>query len=142
MRGLVRAVLMGWLLLGQWLVATVAWAALTISPSPSTDGSYTVSWTEPAVSSIDTKLYEKVGSWQLLAGGHVRVDDDLEGIQRQGGGHVQLQDGAVRDIFWQHDLLGFRGPDERDGECRDDSGADRVHELGPLDGGSPGSPQR
>ena len=58
---------MGWLLLAQWLVAAGAWAALTISPSPSTDGSYKVSWTQPAATSISTKLYEKVGSgsWSL-----------------------------------------------------------------------------
>ena len=62
MRGLVRAVLIGGLLLGQWLVAGGAQAALTISPSPSTDGSYKVSWTAPASSVIDTKLYEKAGS--------------------------------------------------------------------------------
>ena len=60
MTGLIRSVLMGALLLGQWLVAAGALAAITISPSPST-GDYTVTWTAPTSSTLTTKLHEKVG---------------------------------------------------------------------------------
>ena len=67
MTGKLRSVLIGVLLAGQWLVATGALAAITISPSPST-GDYTVSWSAPAASSLATKLHEKVGegTWTLV----------------------------------------------------------------------------
>ena len=47
------------LLLAQWLLPAVA-LGLTVSPSSSTNGSYTVSWVAPAATS--TRLFERVGS--------------------------------------------------------------------------------
>ena len=128
-----RAVVMGAVLLGQLLVATGALAALSISPSPST-GSYTVSWTAPAAQ-VSTKLHERVGSGTWSVVGTYSVDRELEGVQRQGGGHVQLQDEAVFHRVWQAGLWGFGGPGECYGECRADAGPDGVYQLEPVDGG-------
>ena len=110
MRGLVRAVLMGWLLLGQWLVATVAWAALTISPSPSTDGSYTVSWTAPASSVIDTKLYEKVGSGEYSLEGTYGSTTTSKAFSGKAAGTYSYKTQQCGTFFGSTSCWDFEGP--------------------------------
>ncbi|MDE0158133.1 MAG: fibronectin type III domain-containing protein, partial [Gammaproteobacteria bacterium] len=46
----------------------VATGTLTVSPTTSTDGAYTVSWSKPATSSVKTRLHEQAGSaaWSVV----------------------------------------------------------------------------
>ena len=56
------------LLCGLALPAGAQTPTLTVSPATSTDGSYTLTWSAPASSSISTKLHERVGSgsWSVV----------------------------------------------------------------------------
>ena len=101
---------MGVVLLGQLLLSTLAWG-LTISPSPSTDGSYTVSWNAPATTLISTRLYEKAGSGAWSFNGTYTSTVTSRSFSGKSAGTYQYKTQQCIDIFNSPSCWDSEGPE-------------------------------
>ena len=125
------AVCSGWSGSLRILVSVAPPGTLTIEPSPSLDGDYTVSWSAPVAPYDQTRLLEKVGSgaWGVVGTYLSTVTSKV--FRNKPGGTYQYKTQQCLDVLNITHCSDLAGPASVD--C--DGAADGKHQLESLDSG-------